>query len=281
MSEAQDAGQRPASQVGAVIAMVRDDRVCSTNSCGGRSSPGASGSRWRTRPGPTSPQVVGPMNVFRRSAVVTWARQAASAGGSAGAGAGQVDGRTAVAPEQRRAAADRAVLVGPGQWVALVRVGGGRAYGGPGRWSACCGACRSRVAVARRLGRHRSSGAAGQLRPECRPPWCSAAAWTLPAGIADRPQPQVEPAAPTGRAGGRQLSRPDALPVGCGRRRDSCTCRLPFGCVALLLLGTQWYVLFNVIAGAMAIPGRTEARRPTSTGWARWNGVADGCTCRP
>ncbi len=31
---------------------------------------------------------------------------------------------------------------------------------------------------------------------------------------------------------------------------------IPFniGCVALLLLGAQWYVLFNVIAGAMAIP---------------------------
>ena len=27
-----------------------------------------------------------------------------------------------------------------------------------------------------------------------------------------------------------------------------------FGCVVLLLMGAQWYVLFNVIAGAMAIP---------------------------
>jgi NitT/TauT family transport system permease protein len=27
------------------------------------------------------------------------------------------------------------------------------------------------------------------------------------------------------------------------------------GCVALMLLGAQWYILFNVIAGAMAIPG--------------------------
>jgi len=33
--------------------------------------------------------------------------------------------------------------------------------------------------------------------------------------------------------------------------------RVPFtvGCVALMLLGTQWYILFNVIAGATAIPG--------------------------
>jgi NitT/TauT family transport system permease protein len=29
---------------------------------------------------------------------------------------------------------------------------------------------------------------------------------------------------------------------------------LGVGSIALLLLGTQWYVLFNVIAGAMAIP---------------------------
>ena len=30
---------------------------------------------------------------------------------------------------------------------------------------------------------------------------------------------------------------------------------LGYGCVILMLLGTQWYILFNVIAGAMAIPG--------------------------
>src|SRR6185503_20196601 len=31
---------------------------------------------------------------------------------------------------------------------------------------------------------------------------------------------------------------------------------VPFtiGCVALMLLGAQWYILFNVIAGASAIP---------------------------
>jgi NitT/TauT family transport system permease protein len=35
---------------------------------------------------------------------------------------------------------------------------------------------------------------------------------------------------------------------------------IPFtaGCVALMLLGAQWYVLFNVIAGAMAIPGELK-----------------------
>ena len=29
---------------------------------------------------------------------------------------------------------------------------------------------------------------------------------------------------------------------------------LGVGSIVLLLLGTQWYILFNVIAGAMAIP---------------------------
>ena len=35
---------------------------------------------------------------------------------------------------------------------------------------------------------------------------------------------------------------------------DSCRRRLGMGSIVLLLLGTQWYMLFNVIAGATAIP---------------------------
>ena len=42
--------------------------------------------------------------------------------------------------------------------------------------------------------------------------------------------------------------------------------------MALMLLGTQWYILFNVIAGAMAIP--TDLKEATRvfrfTGWERW-----------
>jgi NitT/TauT family transport system permease protein len=52
--------------------------------------------------------------------------------------------------------------------------------------------------------------------------------------------------------------------------------RLPSGlniaAIALMLLGTQWYVLFNVIAGAMAIP--TDLREAAAVfqlhGWCRW-----------
>jgi NitT/TauT family transport system permease protein len=47
---------------------------------------------------------------------------------------------------------------------------------------------------------------------------------------------------------------------------------LGIGSIALLLLGTQWYILFNVIAGAMAIP--TDLKEATDVfgikSWARW-----------
>jgi NitT/TauT family transport system permease protein len=47
---------------------------------------------------------------------------------------------------------------------------------------------------------------------------------------------------------------------------------LGIGSIVLLLLGTQWYILFNVIAGAMAIP--TDLKECCSVfrvgGWQRW-----------
>jgi NitT/TauT family transport system permease protein len=47
---------------------------------------------------------------------------------------------------------------------------------------------------------------------------------------------------------------------------------LGFGSILLLLLGTQWYILFNVIAGAMAIPAdlKEAARSYRITGWRRF-----------
>jgi NitT/TauT family transport system permease protein len=44
------------------------------------------------------------------------------------------------------------------------------------------------------------------------------------------------------------------------------------GSIVLMLLGTQWYVLFNVIAGAMAIPSDLREASVTYgvTGWRRW-----------
>jgi NitT/TauT family transport system permease protein len=47
---------------------------------------------------------------------------------------------------------------------------------------------------------------------------------------------------------------------------------LGIGSIALMLLGTQWYILFNVIAGAMSIP--SDLREASSlykfTRWQRW-----------
>ncbi|WP_231577961.1 ABC transporter permease [Thermorudis peleae] len=47
---------------------------------------------------------------------------------------------------------------------------------------------------------------------------------------------------------------------------------LDVAAIALMLLGTQWYVLFNVIAGAMAIPNdlKEAAAIYHLTGWHRW-----------
>jgi NitT/TauT family transport system permease protein len=47
---------------------------------------------------------------------------------------------------------------------------------------------------------------------------------------------------------------------------------LGIGSLALMLLGTQWYILFNVIAGAMAIPSdlKEAAALYKFTTWQRW-----------
>jgi len=48
-----------------------------------------------------------------------------------------------------------------------------------------------------------------------------------------------------------------------------------YGAIPLMMLGTQWYILFNVIAGAMAIP--TDLREACIvfklTGWKKWRSV--------
>ena len=47
---------------------------------------------------------------------------------------------------------------------------------------------------------------------------------------------------------------------------------LSWGSIVLMLMGTQWYILFNVIAGAMAIPAdlREAARSYRISGWRRF-----------
>jgi NitT/TauT family transport system permease protein len=98
-----------------------------------------------------------------------------------------------------------------------------------------------------------------------------AAAWTVPVGVAvgmnprlaHRLQPLVQIAAsvPATAVFPVLLLALLALPGG-----------LNIAAVALMLLGTQWYVLFNVIAGAMAIPSdlREAAVVYHVRGWRRW-----------
>jgi NitT/TauT family transport system permease protein len=47
---------------------------------------------------------------------------------------------------------------------------------------------------------------------------------------------------------------------------------IEYGAIILMLLGTQWYILFNVIAGAMAIPHdmREAAAIYKLRGWKKW-----------
>ncbi len=98
-----------------------------------------------------------------------------------------------------------------------------------------------------------------------------AAAWTIPVGVAigmnprwaRRAQPlvQITASVPATAVFPVLLLALLALPGG-----------LNIAAVALMLLGTQWYVLFNVIAGSMAIPSdlREVASTYRVTGWRRW-----------
>ena len=96
-------------------------------------------------------------------------------------------------------------------------------------------------------------------------------AWTLPVGVAiglspkwsRRLQPVVQVVAsiPATALFPVLLLALVALPGG-----------LSLAAVLLMLLGTQWYILFNVIAGAMAVP--SDLREATTvyhvSGWRRW-----------
>ncbi len=98
-----------------------------------------------------------------------------------------------------------------------------------------------------------------------------AAAWTIPAGVAiglnpklaRRAQPiiQVIASVPATAVFPILLAILIGLPGG-----------LNVAAILLMLLGTQWYVLFNVVAGAMAIPSdlREAAITYRVTGWRRW-----------
>jgi NitT/TauT family transport system permease protein len=79
------------------------------------------------------------------------------------------------------------------------------------------------------------------------------AAWTLPAGIliglSPRWSQRLQPIVQIAASFPSPIIFPQIVIL-------LLLLHVPFtiGCVALMLLGSQWYVLFNVIAGAMAIP---------------------------
>jgi NitT/TauT family transport system permease protein len=97
------------------------------------------------------------------------------------------------------------------------------------------------------------------------------AAWTVPVGVAiglnprwaERLQPLVQIVASIPAT----AIFPALLLVLLGLPRG-----LSLAAVAFMLLGTQWYILFNVIAGAMAIPSdlREAAAIYKLGGWRRW-----------
>jgi NitT/TauT family transport system permease protein len=99
--------------------------------------------------------------------------------------------------------------------------------------------------------------------------------WTLPAGVliglsprwSNRLQPFVQILA--------SFPAPMIYLMMCALLVGKMHIAFTIGCIFLMLLGTQWYTLFNVIAGAMAIP--TELREAASvfhfTSRQRWTTV--------
>ncbi len=97
------------------------------------------------------------------------------------------------------------------------------------------------------------------------------AAWTIPVGVAIGLSPRlariVQPVAQIMASVPATAFFPILLmglvKIGGG---------LGIGSIALMLLGTQWYILFNVIAGAMSIPSdlREVASLYRFTRWQRW-----------
>ncbi len=101
-----------------------------------------------------------------------------------------------------------------------------------------------------------------------------AAAWTIPAGVAIGFNPRlarvVQPIVQVAASFPAPILFPiiilGLIKLGGG---------LGIGSIVLMLLGTQWYILFNVIAGAMAIPSdlREVATLFRFTQWQRWKTV--------
>jgi NitT/TauT family transport system permease protein len=101
-----------------------------------------------------------------------------------------------------------------------------------------------------------------------------ASAWTIPVGVAIGFHPRLakiaQPLAQIAASYPATAIFPILL-IGLVRLGGG----LGIGSIALMLLGTQWYILFNVIAGAMAIPSdlKEVADLFHFTRWQRWRTV--------
>lgn len=101
-----------------------------------------------------------------------------------------------------------------------------------------------------------------------------ASAWTIPAGVAIGFHPRLariaQPLAQIAASYPATAIFPILL-LGLVRVGGG----LGTGSIALMLLGTQWYILFNVIAGAMAIPSdlKEVASLYRFSSWQRWQTV--------
>jgi NitT/TauT family transport system permease protein len=97
------------------------------------------------------------------------------------------------------------------------------------------------------------------------------ALWTVPAGVAIGSNPRLARVAQPLAQLAASIPATALFPVillFLIRHRGG----LEIAAMGLMLLGTQWYILFNVIAGAMAIPSdlKEAARIFGFRGWERW-----------
>ena len=120
----------------------------------------------------------------------------------------------------------------------------------------------------------RPAAAARGRRRHVSPRQCAlliSAAWTIPVGVAIGFNPRlarfVQPVAQILASVPATAFFPILL-IGLVKIGGG----LGIGSIALMLLGTQWYILFNVIAGAMSIPSdlREVASLYRFTRWQRW-----------
>lgn len=94
--------------------------------------------------------------------------------------------------------------------------------------------------------------------------------WTVPAGLAIGLSPRLSRALQPVIQVAASFPAPMLFPIVIVVL-DFLHVDLNVGSIVLMLLGTQWYILFNVVAGAMAIPAdlREAARSFRVSGWLR------------